>query len=246
MPHDPTTNECYGPDLALVHDRGFGVHADRVAPGLLSLLEGVRRQGGLVHEIGCGAGALTRHLVSAGHLVIASDASPAFLEIVRQNLPDVDVRCIRLPDDAVPVADAVVGVGHVLNYLPDATAVRRALTALAATLRPGGLLALDLCDLAFGVREVEAPDARVGDDWAIVTRFSSPRPDRFVRDITTFLREDDGRWRRSDERHDTVLLETAAVPSWLDGTGVRAGIQAAFGTEEMPRGLVVLVGEKEG
>jgi hypothetical protein len=122
----------------------------------------------------------------------------------------------------------------VLNDLPDSGAVRRALTGLAATLRPGGLLAVDLCDLAFGVPEGEAPYARVADDWAIVTRFSSPRRDRFVRDITTFLREDDGRWRRSDERHDSVLRDAAQVPGWLDGTGLEAQIRPAFGTEELP------------
>jgi hypothetical protein len=72
----------------------------------------------------------------------------------------------------------------------------------------------------------------------------APRPDRFVRDPTTFLREDDGRWRRSDERHDTVLLRTADVPGWLEQAGVDAEIRAAFGDEELPRGLVVLVGEK--
>ncbi|MGZ4625602.1 MAG: class I SAM-dependent methyltransferase [Kineosporiaceae bacterium] len=246
MPHDLTMTGYYGTDLALVHDRGFGFHAERTAPGVLALLDGVRRRGGVVHEIGCGSGALTHHLVAAGHRVIASDASPAFLELVRRELPDVDARRIRLPDDPLPPADAVVGIGHVLNYLPDADAVRRALTVLAASVRPGGLLLVDLCDLAFAVRETRPPYARVTDDWAIVTRFSSPRPDRFVRDITTFLREDDGRWRRSDERHDTVLLETAAVPGWLEGTGVRARIRPAFGAEELPPGLVVLAGEKAG
>jgi SAM-dependent methyltransferase len=65
--------EYYQHDLALVHARGFGQHADHCAPGLLDLLAPVR--GGLVLEVGCGAGALTRHLLAAGHRVIASDAS---------------------------------------------------------------------------------------------------------------------------------------------------------------------------
>jgi SAM-dependent methyltransferase len=238
------TAAYYQADLALVHHLGFHHHAERTAPGLLALLDDVHRRGGLVHEVGCGAGALTRRLVAAGHRVVASDASPAMVDLVRRELPDVEVRRISLPDDPLPDADAVVGVGHVLNYLPDAEAVRRALIAIAASLRPGGVLAVDLCDLAYGAREGEPPYARVEADWAIVTRFSSPRPDRFVRDITTFLREGDGRWRRSDERHDTVLLRCAEVPGWLAGAGVPARIQPAFGAEELPRGLVVLIGER--
>jgi hypothetical protein len=44
-------------DLAFIHDRGYGLHGDRCAPGILDLLAPVR--GGLVLELGCGSGALT-------------------------------------------------------------------------------------------------------------------------------------------------------------------------------------------
>ena len=64
----------YQRDLAFIHDRGFGLHGDRCAPGILDLLAPVR--GGLVLELGCGSGALTRHLLAAGLRVIATDASP--------------------------------------------------------------------------------------------------------------------------------------------------------------------------
>src|SRR5688500_8795137 len=87
----PTPDEpYYGPDLALVHHRGFGFHADGCAPAILALLEPLLRQDGLVLELGCGSGLLTRHLVDAGHRVIASDASPAMLELAHQTVPDVD------------------------------------------------------------------------------------------------------------------------------------------------------------
>ena len=45
----------YQPDLALIHHRGFGFHADMCAPGILRLLEPVRERGGLVLELGCAA-----------------------------------------------------------------------------------------------------------------------------------------------------------------------------------------------
>lgn len=234
----------YGPDLALVHDRGFGRHAEATAAGVLAVLAGVRARNGLVHEIGCGSGALTRHLLAAGHRVVASDASPAFVDLARRHLPEVDVRRIRLPDDPLPAADAVVGIGHVLNYLPDLASLRRALGAVAASLRPGGVLALDLCDLGFAAGKAEAPFVRVADDWVIATRFSSPRRDVLVRDLTTFVKEDDGRWRRSDERHTTVLVDTGLVPAWLAGAGVDAEVRAGFGAERLPQGLVAVVGTR--
>ena len=164
----------YQRDLAFIHDRGYGGHADRCAPGLLELLEPVR--GGVVLELGCGSGALTRHLLAAGHRVIATDASADMLALARAELGEAaDLRLITLPGDPLPAADAVVSVGHVLSYLPDAVAVDRALAAAAGALRPGGVLALDILDLDYGrIREGEPPIARVEEDWAIITAFSRP------------------------------------------------------------------------
>jgi SAM-dependent methyltransferase len=236
----------YGRDLALVHHSGFGAHADACAPGVVARLEPVRRRGGLVLELGCGSGRLTRHLVDAGLRVIATDASPAMLDLARAFVPGAEeTRLLVLPDDPLPEADAVVSVGHVLNYLPDEAAVERALVAAATALRPGGVLALDLCDLEWGRLRGDAPTlAQLDEGWAIITRFSLPSPDRFVRHITTFVAQDDGTWRRRDERHDNVLVETARVPAVLAAHGVDAVVLPAFGAEALPPGLVAVVGSR--
>lgn len=233
----------YGRDLALIHHRGFGFHADACAPGLLGLLEPVRDRGGLVLELGCGSGLLTRYLVDAGHRVIATDASPAMLDLARETAPGADVGLLVLPDDPLPDADAIVGVGHVLNYLPDAAAIERGLIAGARAVRPGGVLAIDLCDLEWArTRAGERPIGWVGDDWALVTEFSVPAPDRFVRQMATFVRQEDGSWRRGDERHENVLVDTARVPELLASAGVEASVRESFGDEELPAGLVAIVG----
>jgi len=243
-PHQP----YYRGDLALVHDLGFGFHADRCAPGILALLEPVRQRRGLVLELGCGTGRLTRHLVDAGHRVLAADASPAMLERARRAVPGaVKIGQLVLPDDPLPRADAVVSVGHVLNYLPDLAAVTSALVAIAGALRPGGVLAIDLCDLRYGEARRDTPDvARVGDEWAIISRMSIPRPDRCVREITTFVRTADGSWRRDDERHDNVLVDTATVPALLQAHGLEVAVGTAFGSEELPAGLMTVIGVRPG
>ena len=226
-----------------MHHLGFGFHADACAPGILALLEPVR--GGLVLELGCGSGLLTRYLVEAGHRVVATDASPAMLGLARETAPGADVRQLVLPDDPLPECDAVVSVGHVLSYLPDEEAIERALAATALALRPGGILALDLCDLRYGeLRRHEANSSRIAEDWAIVTSFELPRPTRFIREITSFLRNEDGTWRRDDERHENILVNTATVPELLADHGVEARVAASFGQEELPEGLVAIVGRK--
>ena len=242
-----TTQEpYYRPDLALVHHLGFGFHADACAPGLLALLEPVRAAGGVVLELGCGSGLLTRYLVDAGHRVIATDASPAMLELTRVNVPDAEeIRQIVLPDDPLPEADAVVSIGHVLCYLSDETAVERALVAAAGAVRPGGLLALDLEDLRWGeIRKESAPGARLTDDWAVIHVWDVPSPTRFVRYITTFLPNDDGSWRRDDERHENVLVDTTRVPALLAEHGVDATVGTSFGDETNPEGLAIVIGHK--
>jgi SAM-dependent methyltransferase len=243
-----TPEPYYRRDLARVHHLGFGFHADGCAPGILARLEQVRARRGLVLELGCGSGLLTRHLVEAGHRVVATDASPAMVELAREVAPDAEeVRRLALPDDPLPRCDAVVSVGHVLSYLPDEEAIDRALATVAAALRPGGVLAIDLCDVAWGTARRDGDSlGRVGDDWAIVTRYGIPRPDRFVRHITTFVRNDDGSWRRDDERHDNVLVDTSRVPALLAAHGVEAQVASSFGGEELPEGLVAIVGRRPG
>ncbi|MQA84176.1 MAG: methyltransferase domain-containing protein [Streptosporangiales bacterium] len=245
-PVDATTSPYYRNDLAHVHHLGFGFHADACAPGILALLEPVRARGGLVIELGCGSGLLTRHLVDAGHRVIATDASPAMLDLAREHAPDaVDIRRLVLPDDPPPPADAIASVGHVLSYLPDEAAITRALAAIARALRPDGVLAIDICDLEWGaVRRDAPPAARVNDDWVLVTRYSVPEPNRFVREITTFVRGDDGSWRRDDERHDNVLIDTSRIPELLGGHGVDATVASSFGSESLPPGLVAIIGRR--
>jgi len=235
----------YQRDLAFIHDRGYGLYADQCAPGILDLLSGVGD--GQVLEFGCGSGALTRHLLAAGLRVIATDASPDMLDLARAALGEsADLRQLTLPGDPLPPADAVVSVGHVLSYLPDAAAIEKALTAAAGALRPGGVLAIDILDLDFGrLRAGEPPFARVEDEWAIVTEFSTPAPDRFVRDITTFVPDGAGAWRRGGEHHENVLVDTSGIPALLAGHGVRASVGTSFGAAELPAGLRSVTGRKD-
>ncbi|MCA1846176.1 MAG: class I SAM-dependent methyltransferase [Actinobacteria bacterium] len=242
----PPDAPYYRSDLALVHHLGFGFHADACAPGILALLEPVRQRGGLVLEVGCGSGLLTRHLIDAGHRVVATDASPAMVDLAGEYATGAeDVRVLVLPDDPLPAADAVVSVGHVVSYLDDRAAVERALVAIAEALVPGGIVAVDICDLEWGALRQGAPNhSFVEDDWAIITRFATPDPDRFVREMTTFVRCPDGSWRRDDERHENVLLDTTLIPELLRPHGVDLVVGTSFGSETLPPGLRALVGRR--
>ena len=238
----------YRADLARVHHEGFAHHAPLVAPGILRLLEPVKAADGLVVEFGAGSGLLTRILLEHGHRVLCTDASPAMLDLARTEAPGaVGYQLMRLPEDPVPEADAIVGVGHPISYLPSEAAIHEALVAFAKALRPGGILAFDVCDLEWGTARIDAPTfSRKTDDWALITDYSIPRPDQFVRQMAIFTRNPDGSWRRDDERHDNVLLDTSTLPPLLAQHGVQAEVRRAFGDERLPAGLHVVVGRKTG
>jgi hypothetical protein len=170
------------------------------------------------------------------------------LDLARQQAPGAeDVRRLTLPDDPLPRADAVVSVGHVLSYLPDEGAIDGALVAMAGALAPSGLLAIDLCDLRWAdAWRDRAGVVRRTDDWVLATEYSIPSRNRFVREMTTFVRGADGSWRRDDERHVNVLVDTSLVPALLGDRGVDAEVRAAFGDERLPDGLVAVVGRAVG
>jgi SAM-dependent methyltransferase len=236
----------YRSDLARIHHLGFGFHAEACAPAILTLLEPVR--GGIVVELGCGSGLLTKSLVDAGHRVIATDASPAMLELAREHAAGAhEIRRLVLPDDPIPDADAIVSVGHALSYLPTAEAIDRSLAAAADALRPGGVLAVDICDLTY-VEAQHVPDVKawVEDDWALITQRSAPAPHTLVRQMAIFTRNNDGSWRRDDERHDNVLIDTSRVPALLAEHGLDADLGTSFGSEPLPDGLHTIIGRRPG
>lgn len=243
----PIDDPYYRPALARIHHEGFGFHADACAPGILALLEPVAARSGLVVEIGCGSGLLTRHLVDAGHRVVATDASSAMLDLARRNVPDaLDRRLLALPYDVLPEADAVVSTGHDLSYVPNRERLEEALVACARALRPGGVLALDLEDLTTrNAQMARWPEGWVGDDWALMIERVSDAPDHFARVHTIFEREDDGRYRREVERHDNVLIDVhAVVPPLLAAEGLDVEVRRSFGTETNMDGLLVVVARR--
>ena len=110
--------------------------------------------GGPVLEIGCGTGRLTIPLARAGHEVWAVDVSDAMLAQLRAKLareaPEVRARVHAVRQDAtaldLPVKDFRLAAipFNVLMLIPDLPSERRALSAVAAHLAPGGTLALDV------------------------------------------------------------------------------------------------------
>jgi len=110
-------------------------------------------QGGRVLEVACGSGRVLVPLARTCRRIVGLDASPPMLALTREKLSaaglaaaesvrlvEGDMRCFAL-DETFDLA--IVAVKS-FAYLTERSDQQRALAAVAAHLRPGGLLTLDL------------------------------------------------------------------------------------------------------
>ena len=77
-----TVEPYYRRDLALVHHKGFGFHADDCgAPASCGCSNRCGNARGSWWSLAAEAACSPRHLLDAGHRVIATDASPSMLDL---------------------------------------------------------------------------------------------------------------------------------------------------------------------
>jgi 2-polyprenyl-3-methyl-5-hydroxy-6-metoxy-1,4-benzoquinol methylase len=115
---------------------------DVLRPFERALLRRLPTRCGSVLEVGCGHGALTRHLAARAESVLALDLSPEMVRVARARSaawPNVEYRVADVAAAALPDAgfDVVLSAAT-LHHLPLEPTVRR----LAEAVRPGGWLAV--------------------------------------------------------------------------------------------------------
>ncbi len=120
-------------------------------------LELARQEGGRVLEVASGSGRVLVPLVRAGNRVVGLDASPHMLALARKKLdaagPEIaerakliegDMRDFDLSDEDAASFDLAIVAVKSIAYLVDRADQLQTLQNIAAHLRPGGLLAIDL------------------------------------------------------------------------------------------------------
>jgi SAM-dependent methyltransferase len=235
----------YDHDLAHVHDVGFTHFAEQAAPGVIQLLRDHDIRSGQILELGCGSGVLARRLLDEGYSVTGIDVSSAMLDMARTRAPEARYVNASFHDADLPSCRAVLSIGECLNYLnaaPDhANTLESLVRRVHGALEPGGLLIFDVALPGragpAGVRQFN----RVGDDWAVLSE-STEDGAMLTRRITAFVRDDAGRYRRSEETHQLRLIPSDEILRTLDAAGFDARPLAPYAGMAFPDAYAAFIG----
>ena len=223
----------YSPDLAFIHDAGYGDFARHAAAVLLESLRGQGIAGGLVVDLGCGSGILAQELIAAGYEVLGVDISPAMIRLARRRAPQARFVTASLLRFELPACAAVASIGECINYLFDAGNSRAGLTRLFrrvhAALRPGGVFLFDVAEPG----QIAAPGRRqryaIGPDWAVLADASEDKRRRLLIRRIVSVRKLGRLDRRTEETHTARLYEAAALLQELRRAGFRARLFRRYG-----------------
>ena len=162
---------------------------------------------GLVADLGCGTGNMTELLAAAGYDMIGIDGSPDMLEEAQEKKTGSGQDILYLLQDMrefelYGTVGAVVSCCDSLNYLLDREELLRVFRLVNNYLDPGGLFLFDF--------STEAKYRQIGEDTIADNReegsfiwenYYDPEEKINEYDLTFFLREESGLYRKFEETH---------------------------------------------
>ena len=196
---------------------------------------------GLVLDLGCGTGSMTRLLSKAGYDMIGVDASPQMLQIAREKGGWDDSILYLLQDmrafELYGTVRAVVSVCDSLNYLSGTDELTEVFRLVNNYLDPGGLFLFDMNTL-YKYRELlgERTFAENREDCSFIWEnawYEQERENEY--DLTLFVREKNGLFRRYEEVHVQHAFETQEIITALEAAGLSPVSVTDAYTGEPPR-----------
>jgi SAM-dependent methyltransferase len=156
-------------------------------------------------DIGCGNGTFTRALYKAGYQVSGVDISPAMLTKARELAAKNGVRTEFLQGDITKLkvsakVDFAIAVNDCLNYVSPEK-VSAAFSHVAGCLKKGGVFLFDV-STPDKLQNVLGNNLFAEDrDELTYLWFNTLKENRVEMDLTFFIPQKDGTYRRADEHH---------------------------------------------
>jgi SAM-dependent methyltransferase len=179
-----------------------------------------------VLEIACGTANLTIPLAREGFRMFGLDFSPEMLELARRKTAesqlDIDYLCqdMTLP---YPLAslDAVVCFYGGLNFLNTPQLLSQALAAVGKALKPGGLFLFEQYGPALMRSSFAGMKAADFDNFYVVLKSKTDEAGQIEHNVTFFLCQPDGSYRREDEQHNLRIHPFEEIEQSLGQAGFR-------------------------
>ena len=193
------------------------------------IVENLKRYGiedGLVLELGCGTGSMTELLAAAGYDMIGVDASEEMLELAdgkkRESGHDIlyllqDMREFEL----YGTVRAVVSVCDSLNYITEEKDLLQVFRLAHNYLDPDGVILFDM-NTVYKYEKLlgESVIAENREEGSFIwENWYDPEEMLNEYDLTIYVREEDGRYSRSQETHFQKAYEAETVRRLLEEAG---------------------------
>ncbi|MDD3253239.1 MAG: class I SAM-dependent methyltransferase [Lachnospiraceae bacterium] len=209
---------------------------------LIGLLEEHDVKDGLVLDLGCGTGTLTRLLAARGYDMIGVDLSEEMLEIAREKQVEQPDGILYLQQDMrefelYGTVRAIVSICDSMNYLENCEDLVQVFKLANNYLDPGGILIFDL-NTMYKYRELlgERTIAENRDEGSFIWENYFDEEERVNEyDLTLFIREQDGRYRKYEETHYQTAFELDEVKDALAEAGMELLVVYDAFTKEPPR-----------
>lgn len=182
---------------------------------------------GLVLELGCGTGAMTRRMAARGYDMIGIDMSEEMLSLARQRSEGKEDGILYLCQDMrefelYGTVAAVFCVCDTINYMLSSEDLSKVFRLVANYLDSGGLFIFDM-DTVYLYEEV------LGDNTSIMKHESgdfiwenSFYPDEIINEVnlTLFFKQEHSLYRKHEETHIRRAYSTDTIKCLLDEAGL--------------------------
>lgn len=209
---------------------------------LTGLLQEYGVTDGLVLDLGCGTGTLTRLLSDQGYDMIGIDVSEEMLQIAMEKKEEHRNDILYLNQDMrefelYGTVRAVVSICDSVNYLMEYEDLVRVFELVNNYLDPGGVFIFDLNTLYKYREELgEQTIAENREEGSFIwENFYDEEEMVNEYDLTLYIREEDGRYQRYEETHYQRAFELDTVMQAIEAAGLEfVAVYDAF-TKEPPR-----------
>ncbi len=194
---------------------------------LTELLNSLQVTEGLVLELGCGTGSMTELLARKGFDMIGVDSSEEMLEIAMEKKMESGLDILYLQQDMrefelYGTVRAVVSVCDSMNYILEEEELLEVFRLVNNYLDPGGVFIFDM-NTPYKYRDVigDATIAENREDGSFIwDNFYDEETGINEYELTLFLPEKDGLYRKYQELHCQRAYETDTVRRLLEEAGL--------------------------